>query len=118
MSHLFNDPKKFKKLLENFKIDPTRRIYKEVPTFQLLKASTILKLCQFKFLVNYSEKLMNTMQKILGNKLYFMIVKDTLGHQFTAGENVNECKKMIEYLDKMNVQVAVNYMMEYIPGID
>ena len=116
MSHLFKEPQKYKKLLETYKVDKTYRIYKSAPTRQLLNASLILKLCQFKTMVNHSEKLLALMRKILRDDLYFLIVKQTLGKQFTAGENIQECSDLVEFLDKMKIQSAVNYMMEYIPG--
>jgi hypothetical protein len=116
MSHLFKDPKKYKKLLETYQVDKTKRIYKSVKTQQLLNASIILKLCQFKPMVNHSEKLLALMRKVLRDDLYFLVVKQTLGKQFTAGENVEECKDLVGFLDKMNIQSAVNYMEEYIPG--
>jgi hypothetical protein len=116
MSHLFKEPKKYKKLLESYKVDKTKRIYKSVKTRQLLNASIILKLCQFKFMVNHSEKLLYFMRKILRDDLYFLVIKQTLGKQFTAGENIQECGDLVEFLESMKIQSAVNYMMEYIPG--
>ena len=86
-------------------------------TSQLINASLILKMCQFKFMVNHSEKLLKLMRKILRDDLYFLLVKQTLGKQFTAGENAIECGELVEFLDQMKIQSAVNYMMEYIPGI-
>ena len=117
MSHLFKEPTKYKKLLESYKVDKTQRIYKKMKTSQLLNASIILSMCQFKFMVNHSEKLLKIMKKMLRDDLYFLIVKQTLGRQFTAGEDANECGELVEFLNQMNIQSAVNYMMEYIPGI-
>ena len=33
-----------------------------------------------------------------------------------AGENLDECKKLIQYLDSVDIQTMINYMMEYLPG--
>lgn len=117
MSHLFKDPKKFKKLLKEYKVDPTQRIYKTIPTTELLNASVILRLCKIKPMVNHSETLMAILKRVVGESFYFKIVKETLGKQFTAGENLDECKKLIQYLDSVDIQTMINYMMEYLPGI-
>ena len=118
MSHLFNNPTKYKKLLENFKVDKTKRIYKEVATRQLINASLIMRMCQFKVMVNHSETLLSIMRKTVRDTFYFKIVKETLGKQFTAGENIQECQQIVKYLDDLKIHSAVNYMMEYIPGIN
>ena len=116
MSHLFKDPKKFKKLLKQYKVDPTLRIYKTVPTKELMNASVILRFCKFKPIVNHSEKLMALLKSVVGQGFYFRIVKETLGRHFTAGENLDECRKLITYLDSMGIQTMINYMMEFVPG--
>ena len=116
MSHLFKEPKKYKKLLENYKVDKTSRIYKNTKTRHLVNALVILQFCQYKTMVNHSERLLHIMHKALRDDLYFLVIKETLGKQFTAGEDIQECSDLVEYLDQMSIQSIVNYMFEYIPG--
>lgn len=89
------------------------RIYKNVPTSELINSYIVLKLCRYDYYIDNVEYLSKTAQKILGNKLFYTILKSTMGQHFTAGETSIEAKEAINKFHERGFKVALGYMAEF-----
>ena len=72
-----------------------RAAYKSKTTSEVARAYLVLTLCGIKPLVKNNDMLMKLGQKVLGKKLFGMIMKQTFYGHFVAGEDQERIKPTI-----------------------
>ena len=72
-----------------------RAAYKSKKTSEVARAYFVLSLCGIKPLVKHNDMLMKLGQKVLGKKLFGMIMKQTFYGHFVAGEDQERIKPTI-----------------------
>ena len=80
----------------------------------LMNSYFVLKTCSFGFCIDHIDSLTSYSKSLLGEKLFYAILKNTMGRHFTAGETQQEVLQTIEKLQKIGFKIAVNYMAEFV----
>jgi PAS domain-containing protein len=89
------------------------RIYKNVPFGDLVNSYVILKLCKTPFFINNIDTLARFGHKIMGDTLFFAVLKETMGRHFTAGETTQEAHDAVEKFGRQGFKSALGYMAEF-----
>ena len=89
-----------------------RAAYKSKTTSQVARAYLVLTLCGIKPLVKNNDMLMKLGQKVLGKKLFGMIMKQTFYGHFVAGEDQERIKPTIGRMQDFGVKSILDYSVE------
>lgn len=90
------------------------RVYKSKRARDLLNSYFIFYFSQFDFLIDRIDSLADKSRKLLGDRIFFGLLKGTMGRQFTAGESLEEALPVINRLQDDGFHIALNYMAEFI----
>ena len=86
--------------------------YRGIPTFTLVRAFCVLKLCAFSPLVNNAEFLLSLGRRVLGDRLLQILVKPTFFDHFCAGTSESGIRPTIEYLNGNGIGAILDYAAE------
>jgi len=89
-----------------------RAAYKSKKTSEVARAYFVLSLCGIKPLVKHNDMLMKLGQKVLGKKLFGMIMKQTFYGHFVAGEDQERIKPTIGRMQSFGVKSILDYSVE------
>mmetsp|Transcript_1737 Transcript_1737/g.1984 ORF Transcript_1737/g.1984 Transcript_1737/m.1984 type:complete len:607 (-) Transcript_1737:1354-3174(-) len=90
----------------------TERAYSKIPTYKLLRAWGVLKLCSFSPLVRNSEKLLEFSSRVFGKHFVKRMIKPTFFLHFCAGENEHEIKPTIQFLQSNGIGSILDFAAE------
>jgi len=90
------------------------RVYKTKRVRDLLNSYFIFYFSQFDFLIDRIDSLAEKSRKLLGDRVFFGLLKSTMGRQFTAGESLEEALPVVNKLQEDGFHIALNYMAEFI----
>ncbi|KAG1663984.1 Proline dehydrogenase 1, mitochondrial [Nymphon striatum] len=86
--------------------------FKSKSTWEIYRAIFILKMCSFQYIVTNNAALMKFGKKILGDRLFTLLMKKTFFGQFVAGENEKDIKFVVDHLRKFGVKSILDYSAE------
>lgn len=89
-----------------------RAAYKSKKTSEVARAYFVLSLCGVKPLVKNNAVLMKLGQKVLGKKLFGMMMKQTFYGHFVAGEDQERIKPNISRMQSFGVKSILDYSVE------
>jgi len=89
-----------------------RAAYKSKKTSEVARAYLVLSLCGIKPLVKHNDKLMKLGQKVLGKKLFGLMMKQTFYGHFVAGEDQERIKPTIGRMQNFGVKSILDYSVE------
>lgn len=89
-----------------------RAAYKSKKTSEVARAYLVLSLCGIKPLVKNNDMLMKLGQRVLGKKLFGMIMKQTFYGHFVAGEDQELIKPTINRMQSFGVKSILDYSVE------
>jgi len=89
-----------------------RAAYKSKKTSEVARAYFVLSLCGIKPLVKHNDKLMKLGQKVLGKKLFGLMMKQTFYGHFVAGEDQERIKPTIGRMQNFGVKSILDYSVE------
>jgi len=89
-----------------------RAAYKSKKTSEVARAYFVLSLCGIKPLVKHNDKLMKLGQKVLGKKLFGLMMKQTFYGHFVAGEDQERIKPTIGRMQSFGVKSILDYSVE------
>lgn len=96
----------------------TDRVYKNVPFRDLMNSYLILRMCRSPWFIHNIEQLSSAAQKVMGDRLFFATLKQTMGRHFTAGETVEEAKQVVDKFQSQGFRVALGYMAEFLGDLE
>ncbi|XP_072394686.1 proline dehydrogenase 1, mitochondrial isoform X1 [Diabrotica undecimpunctata] len=91
--------------------DP-KAAFKSKTNWELIRAYVVYALCSFEYLVTHNMKLMKFAEKVLGEKLFIMLMKGTFYGHFVAGEDQIKIKPTLERLRSFGVKPILDYSVE------
>jgi len=94
------------------------RLFKHIPSSSLLKRIIIYKLCQTNLFIDKGEMIIRNCYKALGKRFTNVMINNTAGEIFTAGESIAQLSSESERLIKGNIESYGNYMLEGIETED
>ncbi|KAK7898657.1 hypothetical protein WMY93_019510 [Mugilogobius chulae] len=92
--------------------DNTEEAYKSKNNVELLRSLLVFKLCTFDFLVERNKELIDLSRKVLGQRLFEMMMKMTFYGQFVAGEDHNSIKPLVRKNEAFGVGAVLDYSVE------
>lgn len=92
----------------------SERVYKTLPTGDLINSYVILRMCKSRFLMNNMDKLVRLGKWVFGENTFYGLLKATMGRHFTAGETLHEAQAVIHKYDRQGFKSALNYMAEFL----
>ncbi|XP_023216644.1 proline dehydrogenase 1, mitochondrial-like [Centruroides sculpturatus] len=92
--------------------EDTKSAYKSKTTWELFRAFLVLKLTKYDYLVENHQKLLKLGRKILGPKLFRLLMKHTFYGHFVAGEDSQKIRPIIERLHSFGVKSILDYSAE------
>ncbi|KFM71181.1 Proline dehydrogenase 1, mitochondrial, partial [Stegodyphus mimosarum] len=90
----------------------TKDAFKSKTTWELIRGLLVLKLSTNDYLVENHEKLMMQGKKILGPKLFKIIMRHTFYGHFVAGEDTEAIKPVLDRLRSFGVKSILDYSAE------
>ncbi|XP_049879658.1 proline dehydrogenase 1, mitochondrial-like [Pectinophora gossypiella] len=81
-------------------------------TSELVRAYLVYQICSINFIVEKNEMLMKRSRKVLGKRLFEMVMKATFYGQFVAGEDPEKIKPVIDRLSAFGVKSILDYSVE------
>ncbi|XP_013774417.1 proline dehydrogenase 1, mitochondrial-like [Limulus polyphemus] len=90
----------------------TQAAYKSKKTWELVRGLLVLKLSSYPYLVENHEKLLGLAQRILGKRLFQLLMKLTFYGHFVAGKDAQDIKPTIECLGSFGVKSILDYSAE------
>ncbi|XP_020780787.1 proline dehydrogenase 1, mitochondrial [Boleophthalmus pectinirostris] len=92
--------------------DNTEEAYKSKNNVELLRSLLVFKLCTFDFLVERNKELIDLSRRVLGQRLFEMMMKMTFYGQFVAGEDHNSIKPLVHKNEAFGVGAVLDYSVE------
>ncbi|XP_075234848.1 proline dehydrogenase 1, mitochondrial-like [Lycorma delicatula] len=86
--------------------------FKSKYNHELFRGYIVYMLCSSNFLVKNNSKIMKIMQKVLGKKLFELILKMTAYGHFVAGEDEKIIKPVLMRMSKFGVYPILDYSVE------
>ena len=90
------------------------QVYNDMSTSSLLNAYTIIYFSQYNFLIDNFETIIKYSQKFLGKRIFFSLLKHTIGKQFTTGQTMEETAPVVERLSNKGISLIAYYMAEHL----
>lgn len=105
-----------KNLKKTFKLKPLKshQIYSDMSLSSLINAYSIIHFSQYNKLIDNFETIIKYSQKFLGKKIFFSLLKNTIGKQFTTGQTMEETIPTVERLSKKGISIIAYYMAEHL----
>ncbi|XP_050511570.1 proline dehydrogenase 1, mitochondrial isoform X1 [Diabrotica virgifera virgifera] len=91
--------------------DP-KAAFKSKTNWELIRAYLVYALCSVEYLVTHNMKLMKFAEKVLGEKLFIMLMKGTFYGHFVAGEDQIKIKPTLQRLRSFGVKPILDYSVE------
>ncbi|XP_072311571.1 proline dehydrogenase 1, mitochondrial [Eucyclogobius newberryi] len=92
--------------------DNTEEAYKSKNSVELLRSLLVFKLCTIDVLVEKNKELIDLSRKVLGQRLFEMMMKMTFYGQFVAGEDHNSIKPLVHKNEAFGVGAVLDYSVE------
>lgn len=86
--------------------------YGHKSTVDLLRAYAVYQACSSSFLVKNSRALINLSTKVFGKTITNTTLKHTFFNHFCGGENENDLKPTVSYLESQGVKAILDYAEE------
>lgn len=90
----------------------TQVVYKSKTMRELLRNYFVLGLCSSDFLVKNNAKIMKLSRRLLGKRLFKLMMRSTFYGQFVAGEDEKEITPVIRHLSSFGVKTILDYSAE------
>lgn len=91
--------------------DP-KAAFKSKTNWELIRAYLVYTLCSARYLVDNNMKIMKLTEKILGERLFVMLMKLTFYGHFVAGEDQIKIKPTLNRLRSFGVKPILDYSVE------
>mmetsp|Transcript_23811 Transcript_23811/g.36805 ORF Transcript_23811/g.36805 Transcript_23811/m.36805 type:complete len:601 (+) Transcript_23811:73-1875(+) len=108
--HTTNKPSALVSPIPNF--DDVQEAYGGKTTMELMRAYTVLRLCQIQPLVKHSDTLLRQSRRFLGAALTDAIMKNTLFNHFCGGETEEDLQPVIARLQANGIGGILDYAAE------
>uniref|UniRef100_T1J6H6 Proline dehydrogenase n=1 Tax=Strigamia maritima TaxID=126957 RepID=T1J6H6_STRMM len=105
-----SEPSSFDPLDISF--ENAERAYKSKSTWEIARALIVFSLCSNDYLVKNNMKIMKWTRKVLGKRLFEMVMRATVYGQFVAGEDQNTISPTLERLRQFGVKSILDYSVE------
>lgn len=92
--------------------DNTQEAYQSKATWELMRSMVVFHLCSVDFLVDRNQQLLQLSRKLLGKRLFEMVMKMTFYGQFVAGEDQEAIKPIIRRNHAFGVGSVLDYSVE------
>ncbi|KAL0267260.1 UNVERIFIED_CONTAM: hypothetical protein PYX00_009582 [Menopon gallinae] len=86
--------------------------FKSKTTGEILRAVIVYQLCSIDFLVEYNMEIMKGMRRVLGDRLFVYVMKNTVYGHFVAGEDDVSIRPTLERLRSFGVKPILDYSVE------
>lgn len=86
--------------------------FKSKTTWEVLRALLVFQMCGIQSLVDNNEKLLKLGQKLLGKRLFAVLMKATFYGHFVAGEDQIKIQPALERLRSFGVKSILDYSVE------
>ncbi|CAL9683402.1 unnamed protein product [Knipowitschia caucasica] len=90
----------------------TEEAYRSKSNVELLRSLLVFKLCTIDVLVDKNKELIDLSRKLLGQRLFELIMKMTFYGQFVAGEDHNSIKPLVHKNKAFGVGAVLDYSVE------
>ncbi|XP_075070848.1 proline dehydrogenase 1, mitochondrial [Mixophyes fleayi] len=90
----------------------TQEAYKSKPTWELLRSLLVFWLCSVNSVVDNNQQLLQLARKVLGQRLFEILMKMTFYGQFVAGEDQDSIKPLIRRNRAFGVGSVLDYGVE------
>lgn len=100
------------KNLGDLSFDNTQEAFKSKSNWELWRGLLVLKLCSYQTLVNQNVRLMNLGRKVLGQRLFEMLMRATIYGHFVVGQDQEEIKPKVQKLRVFGVKSILDYSVE------
>ncbi|KAF2362579.1 Proline dehydrogenase domain [Trinorchestia longiramus] len=88
------------------------KAFRSKSNYDLLRALIIFRLCGYKSIVDNNMQLMKLGQKVLGKKLFAVLMKASFYGHFVAGEDQQRIQPTLEKLRSFGVKSILDYSVE------
>jgi len=92
--------------------DDPKQAFKSKTTWEIVRALAVFKICSIDLIVKNNKMLMTAAQKLLGRRLFEIIMKGTFYGHFVAGESKEDIKPKINTMEKFGVGAILDYAVE------
>lgn len=75
-----------------------KEVFKHKKTVELVRAYLVFTMCSFDFLLKHHVRVLHILRKVLGRRLFRLVMKTTMYGQFMAGEKSEEVLKVSQRL--------------------
>jgi len=86
--------------------------FKSKTTWEVLRALLVFQMCGINIIVDNNEKLLKIGQKVLGKRLFGILMKQTFYGQFVAGEDTVRIAPTIDQMRSFGVKSILDYSVE------
>jgi len=86
--------------------------FKSKTTWEVLRAYLVFQVCGINYIVDNNERFMKIGQKVLGKKVFGMLMKKTFYGQFVAGEDTVGIAPTIAQMQSFGVKSILDYSVE------
>ncbi|PNF37001.1 Proline dehydrogenase 1, mitochondrial [Cryptotermes secundus] len=86
--------------------------FKSKTTWEILRAYVVYTMCSFEYLVERNMTLMKFSKKLLGDRLFKLLMKSTFYGHFVAGEDQFKIRPTLERLRSFGVKPILDYSVE------
>uniref|UniRef100_A0A131XHN7 Proline dehydrogenase n=1 Tax=Hyalomma excavatum TaxID=257692 RepID=A0A131XHN7_9ACAR len=89
-----------------------RAAYKSKTTGELLRAFVVLKLSSSNWIINNHQELLRLGQRVLGRRLFRMLMRYTFYGHFVGGESASAIQPLLQRLRSFGVKAILDYSAE------
>jgi proline dehydrogenase len=92
--------------------EDSKTAFKSKSNFQLLRGYLVFQLCSLNFLIDNQKALLDLSKKLLGKKLFNLLMRSTFYGHFVAGEDQVGIRPNVETMMKYGVKSILDYSAE------
>jgi len=107
-----NDKELRKKDVLDLTFEDHGAAFKSKTTWEVMRALLVFNVCGVNMIVDNNERLMKIGQKLLGKKLFAMVMKQSFYGQFVAGEDTVRIAPTITQMQSFGVKSILDYSVE------
>ncbi|XP_029848603.3 proline dehydrogenase 1, mitochondrial [Ixodes scapularis] len=89
-----------------------RTAYKSKSTWELIRAYIVLKLSSSNYIVSHHQQLMQVGQRVLGRRLFRLVMRHTFYGHFVGGESADAIQPLVKRLRSFGVKSILDYSAE------
>ncbi|OQV14401.1 Proline dehydrogenase 1, mitochondrial [Hypsibius exemplaris] len=89
-----------------------QQCYRSKTTGEIIRALVVLNLCRSKWLVDHNLQLIRLARRVLGKRLFTMLMKATFYGHFVGGEDPERLKPLVNRMREFGVKSILDYSAE------